>query len=119
LFVTAPNSAAYHTLINSSGVRFAGKFLDIHPASGSQGFQGAATSQPQSSQTSQTYQILVSVLSNRYDPSSGLLNLSSIRNDETLKNAGFFRNPSTFYKVPNRPSSSLTTDIPSIDESCI
>jgi hypothetical protein len=124
LFVTAPDSEAYQILLRASGVRFAGKPLVFKPAFGSQGFESAGishppSSQPQSSQTSQTYQILVSVLSNRYDPSTGLLDLSSIRNDETLKSNGFFRNPSTFFKVPYRPSPYLTTDIPSVDESCI
>jgi len=98
LYAAAPSPTAYHTLLNASGTKFAGKYLDITAASNSQGFGGdppGFTQPPRS----RTYEILLGFLSTRYNPELGLLNLSNLRSDETLKATGFFNQPSTARKV--------------------
>ena len=103
LYAAAPNPTAFQTLLNASGTKFAGKYLDITAASNSQGFGGdqPGFTQPQ---RSRTYEILLGFLSTRYNPELGLLNLSNLRGDETLKATGFFNQPSTARKVRSSPS---------------
>ena len=101
LFCSAPSPAAYQTLLDASGVRFAGKSLQINPAQSRGPFP--ASQAPQSGFSSQhtqtTYEILKGFLSRRYNAELGLLDLSNLAADETLQGSGFFNSASTQAKV--------------------
>ena len=99
LFASAPNEAALQTLLNASGVRFAGKSLQIQlsqnrPVFGSQNQQGGFSGHAQS-----TYEILKRFLSRRYNVESGFLDLNNLPGDETLQASGFFNSVTTQAKV--------------------
>jgi RNA recognition motif len=98
LYCTAPNAAAYQTLINASGVRFAGKSLQVQPSQNRPTFQGQGGFSNQ--HTKSTYEILKAFLSTRYKADIGLLDLSNLASDETLQGAGFFQSATTQQKVP-------------------
>jgi RNA recognition motif len=116
LYCTAPNPAAYQTLINATGVRFAGKALLVQP---SQNRPGPAAVQTgfSSQHTKTTYEILKGFLSSRYNPEIGLLDLSNLASDDTLQGAGFFSSATTQAKVFARWMS-LIAVISGVDESC-
>lgn len=100
LFCSAPNRTAYSTLLNASGVRFAGKSLQVQPSQGQSGFSGNQDQAPGLSQHAlTTYEILKGFLSRRYNADSGLLDLSNLAADETLQGSGFFNSASTQAKV--------------------
>jgi RNA recognition motif len=104
LFCSAPNQAAYQTLLNANGVRFAGKSLQIQPSQGRSTFsgnvpQGAQGGSFSNQHTQSTYEILKGFLSRRYNAENGLLDLSNLAADETLQGSGFFNNPNTEAKV--------------------
>lgn len=117
LFCTAPNPQAYQTLLGASGVRFAGKSLQIQPSQGRQGTQ----QQGFSSQHAQSiYEILKGFLSRRYNAEIGLLDLSNLAADETLQESGFFNSATTQSKVYKNFFITLTDFlvISCTDESC-
>jgi hypothetical protein len=103
LYCSAPDASAYQTLLGATGVRFAGKSLQVQPSQNRSTF----TSQNQPAQgtgfsnqrTQSTYDILKGFLSGRYNPESGLLDLSNLASDETLQGSGFFNSATTQAKV--------------------
>ena len=101
LYCTAPSPAAYQTLLDANGVRFAGKSLQISPSQTRSSYPG--THNPQSGFSNQhtqtTYEILKGFLSRRYNAELGLLDLSNLAADETLQGSGFFNSASTQAKV--------------------
>lgn len=102
LFCAAPNPAAYQTLINANGVRFAGKSLQIQPSQGGSSFVGNQSMPAQgfsNQHTRSTYEILKVFLSRRYNAAEGLLDLSNLAADETLQSSGFFNSATTQQKL--------------------
>jgi len=103
LYCAAPNPSAYQTLLGATGVRFAGKSLQVQPSQNRGGYggghsQGGPTGfSSQATQT--TYEILKGFLSRRYNVEIGLLDLSNLAADETLQGSGFFNNATTQAKV--------------------
>lgn len=105
LFCSASNQQEYKILLGASGVRFAGKSLQIQPSQGRQGIQNQGFT---SQHTQSTYEILKGFLSRRYNAEVGLLDLSKLAADETLQGSGFFNSPTTQAKV--HKNSRLQTD---------
>jgi RNA recognition motif-containing protein len=116
LYCTAPNPAAYQTLLNATGVRFAGKSLQVQSSQNRQqpGQQGGFQNQ----HTKSTYEILKGFLSTRYKADVGLLDLSNLASNETLQGSGFFQSATTQQKVPWPPFPTNTV-ISRSDESCV
>ena len=98
LYCSAQNQQAYETLLGASGVRFAGKSLQIQPSQGRQASQNQGFT---SQHTQSTYEILKGFLSRRYNAEIGLLDLSNLAADETLQGSGFFNSATTQAKVPD------------------
>lgn len=102
LYCSAPDASGYQTLLGATGVRFAGKSLQVQPSQRRSTF----SSQSQSGQTGfsnqrtqSTYEILKGFLSGRYNPETGLLDLSNLQANETLQGSGFFNSSTTQAKV--------------------
>jgi hypothetical protein len=103
LYATAPNASAYQTLLGAAGVRFAGKSLQVQASQSRPNF-GNQNQAPQNAgfsntHTRNTYDILKEFLSRRYNTEIGLLDLSNLAADETLRGAGFFNSATTQAKV--------------------
>lgn len=99
LYCTAPNPAAYQTLLNASGVRFAGKSLQVNPSQSRSSHPATQQTGFSNQHTQTTYEILKGFLSRRYNAELGLLDLSNLAADETLQGSGFFNSASTQAKV--------------------
>jgi len=101
LYCSAPNPNAFQTLLDGNGVRFAGKALQIQRSRPmfSATSQGLGTGGFSSQQTKSIYEVLKSFLSTRYNAETGLLDLSNLTGDETLRQAGFFSSAVTQTKV--------------------
>jgi RNA recognition motif len=103
LYCSAPNQAAYQTLLGASGVRFAGKSLHVQPSQNASTFGGSqdssTTNSYPSQQTQSIYDKLKTFLSRRYNAENGFLDLGNLMNDEALQAAGFFNSPTTQSKV--------------------
>jgi nuclear RNA export factor len=103
--VVAPNPSAYQTLLGAAGVRFAGKSLQVQPSQNRSNFNDHNQNQaPQAAgfsntHTRNTYDILKEFLSRRYNAEVGLLDLSKLAADETLRGAGFFNSATTQAKL--------------------
>ncbi|CAH6720982.1 mRNA export factor Mex67p [[Candida] jaroonii] len=95
-------------LLNWSGVKFAGQSLKITKSFSSNG----------TNKKGNTIETITEFLKTRYDEPSKMLNLSSVQNDATLNQQGFFASISTtskFFPALMKIASDLKIDVESID----
>ncbi|CAK9437155.1 uncharacterized protein LODBEIA_P15570 [Lodderomyces beijingensis] len=110
------NESQANTLLNWSGVKFAGQSLRF--AKGPSALSNQITGTKPSGASNNTIETITEFLKSRYQMENKMLNLSNVKQDPTLNSLGFFGSVSVsskFFPALMKIASDLKLDVASVD----